>query len=50
LVEEFVEAVQEKYSDAIQSIKFHVLIGATGAPGTLTKEIIEQMSSINKRP
>jgi len=41
---------QLNFSDAIQSIKPHVLIGATGAPGTFTKEIIEQMSAINKRP
>lgn len=31
-------------------MKPHVLIGATGAPGTFTREIIEVMSSINERP
>ena len=35
---------------AIETIKPHVLIGATGAPGTFTKEVIETMSRINDRP
>ena len=38
------------FIDAIQSIKPHVLIGATGAPGTFTKDVIETMSDINRRP
>ena len=35
---------------AIGSIKPHILIGATGAPGTFTQEVIELMTSINERP
>ena len=35
---------------AIKQIKPHVLIGATGAPGTFTQEVIELMSSLNQRP
>ena len=35
---------------AIKTLKPHVLIGATGAPGTFTKEVIETMSSLNERP
>ena len=35
---------------AIDKIKPHVLIGATGSPGTFTQEIIEHMSKINERP
>ena len=38
------------FVDAINEIKPHVLIGATGAPGTFTQEVIEAMASINKRP
>ena len=36
--------------DAIETIKPHVLIGATGAPGTFTREVVETMSRINERP
>lgn len=36
--------------DALKSIRPHVLIGATGAPGSFTREVIECMSSLNKRP
>jgi len=35
---------------AIKKIKPHVLIGATGAPGTFTQEVIELMSDLNERP
>lgn len=35
---------------AIKTIKPHVLIGATGAPGTFTKEVITLMAKINERP
>lgn len=35
---------------AIDSIQPHVLIGATGAPGTFTKQVIEHMSANNDRP
>jgi malate dehydrogenase (oxaloacetate-decarboxylating)(NADP+) len=38
------------FVDAIDAIKPHVLIGATGAPGTFTQAVIERMSAINKRP
>jgi len=38
------------FLDAIDSIKPHILIGATGVPGTFTKEVIEQMATINERP
>lgn len=35
---------------SIDSIKPHILIGATGFPGTFTREVIEHMSSINDHP
>jgi malate dehydrogenase (oxaloacetate-decarboxylating)(NADP+) len=35
---------------AIDAIKPHILIGATGAPGTFTREAIERMSALNERP
>ena len=38
------------FIDAIEAIRPHVLIGATGAPGTFTQEVVEKMSSINQRP
>lgn len=38
------------FTQAIDAIKPHVLIGATGAPGTFTREVIEHMSAINERP
>lgn len=38
------------FVDAIKAIKPHVLIGATGAPGTFTEEVIKTMSDINDRP
>ena len=38
------------FVEAIKAIQPDVLIGATGAPGTFTKEVIETMSSINERP
>ena len=38
------------FVEAIEEIKPHVLIGATGAPGTFTKEVIEAMTRINDRP
>ena len=40
----------EGFADAIDTLKPHVLIGATGAPGTFTREIIEHMAAINDRP
>ena len=41
---------QLSFVDAIKAIKPHILIGATGAPGTFTQEVIEAMSEINERP
>ena len=41
---------QLSFVDAIKAIKPHILIGATGAPGTFTQEVIETMSEINDRP
>ena len=38
------------FIDAIEAIRPHVLIGATGAPGTFTQAVVEKMSSINQRP
>lgn len=38
------------FVDAINTIKPHVLIGATGAPGTFTEEVIKAMVAINERP
>jgi len=38
------------FTDAIKEIKPHVLIGATGSPGTFTQEVIEIMSEVNERP
>ncbi|MDB3935927.1 NAD-dependent malic enzyme, partial [Granulosicoccus sp.] len=38
------------FIDAINKIKPHVLIGATGAPGTFSKEVIEAMTALNDRP
>jgi malate dehydrogenase (oxaloacetate-decarboxylating)(NADP+) len=38
------------FVDAIEAIRPHVLIGATGAPGTFTQAVIERMSAINNRP
>jgi malate dehydrogenase (oxaloacetate-decarboxylating)(NADP+) len=35
---------------AIRSIRPHVLIGATGHPGTFTKEVVQTMAEINLRP
>jgi malate dehydrogenase (oxaloacetate-decarboxylating)(NADP+) len=44
------EAEQLGFVDAIDAIRPHVLIGATGAPGTFTRTVIERMSAINDRP
>ena len=38
------------FVEAIDAIRPHVLIGATGAPGTFTQAVIERMSAINARP
>ncbi len=38
------------FVDAIDAIQPHILIGATGAPGTFTQAVIQRMSAINDRP
>jgi len=38
------------FVEAIDAIRPHVLIGATGAPGTFTQAVIERMSASNERP
>ena len=38
------------FLEAIDAIRPHVLIGATGAPGTFTQPVIERLSEINSRP
>jgi malate dehydrogenase (oxaloacetate-decarboxylating)(NADP+) len=38
------------FVEAIDAIRPHVLIGATGAPGTFTRAVIERMSRFNDRP
>jgi len=35
---------------AIESVKPHVLIGATGSPGSFTREVLSLMARINERP
>ena len=44
------EGAEMGFVDALLSIRPHVLIGATGAPGTFTREVIETMAEINDRP
>ena len=41
---------QLSFLEAIEAIQPHVLIGATGAPGTFTREVIEHMCGIQERP
>ncbi|MFT6971568.1 MAG: malate dehydrogenase (oxaloacetate-decarboxylating)(NADP+) [Roseivirga sp.] len=38
------------FLNAIDKIKPDVLIGATGSPGTFTKDVIERLSAYNQRP
>ncbi|HED18201.1 MAG TPA: NAD-dependent malic enzyme [Gammaproteobacteria bacterium] len=38
------------FDEAIREIKPHVLIGATGAPGVFTEDIIRLLAQINERP
>jgi len=38
------------FVSAIEQIKPHILIGATGFPGTFTKEVVELMAKVNERP
>lgn len=44
------EHEQQSFIQAIDDIKPHVLIGATGSPGTFTQDVVEHMSRINDRP
>jgi malate dehydrogenase (oxaloacetate-decarboxylating)(NADP+) len=44
------DAKQLGFLEAIDAIRPHVLIGATGAPGTFTRAVVERMSAINDRP
>jgi malate dehydrogenase (oxaloacetate-decarboxylating)(NADP+) len=44
------DARPQSFLDAIDTVRPHVLIGATGAPGTFTKAVIERMAGINERP
>ena len=38
------------FISAINEIKPHVLIGATGTPGTFSQAVVEAMTTINERP
>ena len=38
------------FVEAIDTVKPHVLIGATGAPGTFTQQAVERMCAHNERP
>lgn len=38
------------FTESIKELKPHMLIGATGAPGTFTQEVIELMSENHERP
>lgn len=38
------------FVDAIRDIKPHILIGATGAPGTFNQDVIEAMCAVNDQP
>ncbi|PCJ70552.1 MAG: NAD-dependent malic enzyme [Rhodobiaceae bacterium] len=38
------------FVSAIDAIKPDILIGATGAPGTFTREVVERMAALNDRP
>ena len=38
------------FTEAIRRFRPHVLIGATGAPGTFNKEVVRLMAEINPRP
>lgn len=38
------------FMEALDDIRPHVLIGATGSPGTFSPEVIRKMAAINERP
>ena len=44
------DATPQSFLEAIDTVRPHVLIGATGAPGTFTQAVVERMSAINARP
>jgi malate dehydrogenase (oxaloacetate-decarboxylating)(NADP+) len=44
------EHSQMDFINSIDTIKPNILIGATGAPGTFTKEVIEHMTMLNEIP
>ena len=44
------EGARLGFVEAIDALQPHVLIGATGAPGTFTREAVERMSAHNERP
>ena len=44
------EHEQLDFIDAINAVKPGILIGATGAPGTFTQEVVERMAVINEQP
>jgi malate dehydrogenase (oxaloacetate-decarboxylating)(NADP+) len=38
------------FVEAIEALRPHVLIGATGAPGTFTQAVVERMTAVHPRP
>ena len=38
------------FLQAIKSIRPHMLVGATGSPGTFTEEVLRTMADLNERP
>lgn len=38
------------FLEGLDSFQPHALIGATGSPGTFTREVVSKMAEINKRP
>ncbi len=41
---------QLEFIEAIREIKPHILIGATGAPGTFDQDVVQAMCDVNERP
>ncbi len=44
------DAAPRSFIDAIHDIRPHVLIGATGSPGSFTEQVIRLMAQVNERP
>ena len=44
------DAPNVPFAEAIRAIRPHVLIGATGAPGVFTEDIVRLMGEVNERP